>query len=494
MVRDVALGFDVGTTSVKAGLLWLDGDGPPETVSHPYATTQPQPGWVEQDPAAWLKAMRTCLADLAGRAGAVRFVSIGICSQVNSHLVVDEALAPLYPTINWQDTRAAAEAAELDRRVEARRTELWGGPFRIDASYSLARLLWLWRHESAAMATARWILSPKDYVVATLSGEVITDPISPVGLVGADDHYISAVTDLVDDARRMLPPLRAFDEPAGATRADNPIGLPEGIPVAVGTMDAWASVFGSGLVRRGQAMEVSGTSEVIAVVSDRMVPTAGIISFSPVHGRYLHAGPTQAGGSALTWAAGAFARTPEQMLALAAQALQDPQPILFLPHLAGERAPYWNADARGAFLGMTSATELRHLALAVLEGVAFAARQVLLQCEQAGGLQALELRLSGGAARSATWNQVKADVHGRDISLLETLDSGVLGAALMGLVAAGIETDLESAASRRVRIAEKIEPRPGARPRLDDLYATYLDSYQALEPVFTSLADLRPRP
>ncbi|MFV2063739.1 MAG: FGGY family carbohydrate kinase, partial [Chloroflexota bacterium] len=301
MVPDVALGFDVGTTSVKAGLLWLDDDGPPETVSHPYPTGRPRPGWVEQDPGAWLSAMRSCWVELTARAGPIRLRSVGLCSQINTHLLVDEALAPMYPAINWQDTRAVAEAAELDALVEGRREEFWGGPFTIDASYSLSRLLWLSRHEPAAFRAACWMLSPKDYCVALLTGEVVTDTISPVGLVGADDHYIAGALALVEGAEALMPPLHAFDSQAGSTRPSNPAGLPSGVPVAVGTMDAWGSVFGSGLIHRGQAMEVSGASEIMAVVSDRTVPTNGIISFAPVHGRYLHAGPTQAGGSALDW-------------------------------------------------------------------------------------------------------------------------------------------------------------------------------------------------
>ena len=488
MVRDVVLGFDVGTTSVKAGLLFLGDDGPPETVTHGYLTTRPAPGRVEQDPDAWLTSMRACWLELTDRVGSLRVHAIGLCSQVNTHLLVDASLQPTYPAINWQDTRAVAEAAELDARVAGQREAFWGGPFRIDASYALARLAWLARHEPIAFEAARWLMSPKDYCVAAICGEVVSDTISPVGLVGPDDHYIGAALDLVEGAAAMLPPLRAFDALAGTTRADNAVGLPEGIPVSVGTMDAWSSVFGSGLVHVGRAMEVAGTSEVLAIVSDRAVPTPGIISFAPVHGLQLHAGPTQAGGSALDWAAALLGRTRAELLDLAAVALADPQPILFLPHLAGERAPHWNPDARGVFMGLTAATEPHHLALAVLEGVAFAARQVLDRCQQAAGLPATQLRLSGGAARSRTWNQVKASVHGRIISVLETLDSGVLGAALVGLVAAGIEPDLEGATERRVKVDHEVEPDMGAQPRLDDLFGIYREAYPALEPVFARLS------
>jgi xylulokinase len=488
MVREAALGFDVGTTSVKAGLLWLDDDGPMEIVGRPYVTSRPRQGWAEQDPKAWVAAMGTCWAELVRRMGPVQVRSVGICSQVNTHVLVDQSLAPTYPAITWQDIRSAPEAAELDARVEGRRTDLWGGPFTVDASFSLSRLAWLARHEPAAWRAGRWLMSPKDYCVSALCGEVVTDTISPIGVVGPDDRYIDRVVELVEGAGRLLPPLRAFDEPAGAVREGNRVGLPTGAPVAVGTMDAWGSVYGSGLVRPGQAMEVSGTSEIIGVLSDRSVPTRGVISFAPVRGRRLHAGPTQAGGGSLDWAARCFSRSIEELLALAADARRDPQPVVFLPHLSGERAPVWNPAARGLFMGLTSSTELRHLALSVLEGVAFSARHLLGECVKAAGLPADELRLSGGGARSPLWNQIKASVHGRPLLALVALDSGVLGAALMGIVAAGIEGDIESAAMRRVKVASQIDPEPADIPRLDDLYGVYRETYDALGPVFSRLA------
>lgn len=490
MSREAALGIDVGTTSVKAGLLFLDGDGRMETASRPYPTRRPREGWAEQDPQDWLDALAAAWAELAGRVGAVRIRAIGVCSQVNTHLLADAAGRAVTPAITWQDLRAAPEAAEIDAAAAPHRTALWGGPFTADASFSLSRLLWFRRHDPAAWGAARWVLSPKDHVVAALTGEVVTDALSPIGVVGPGDRYLPDVLALVDGSERLVPPIRPFDASAGMTREDGPAGLPPGIPVSVGTMDAWGAIFGSGLVRPGQAMEVSGTSEVVAVRSDRTVPTPGVISFPPVRGAHLHAGPTQAGGDALGWAARAFGVTLPALLELAAEGRRDPRPLVFLPHLAGERAPLWNPDARGVFLGLTATTELRHLALAVLEGVAFSARHLLGACEAAAGMPVTEVRLSGGGARSPLWNAIKASAHGRTLTPLASLDSGVLGAALMGLVAAGIEPDLDAAGDRRVRLAAPIEPEADARQRLDDLYGVYRAAYEALVPVFPQLARL----
>lgn len=491
MGREAALGFDIGTTAVKAGLLWLDADDPMRVVSHRYPTARLRDGWVEQDAADWISAMAACWAALSGDAGEIRLRSIGVCSQVNTHVLVDAELKTLGPAITWQDTRAAVEASELDSLVETRRTELWGGPFTIDASFSLARLLWLRRNQPESVDAARWLAQPRDVCVAALTGVLSAEPLSQVGLVGADGHYIDGVLDLVDGAGGLLPPLRRHDRTAGEVVTSNPVGLPVGVPVAVGTMDAWGSIFGAGLGLAGRAMDMAGTSEVVAVSSDRSLPTPGVVSFPPIDGVHVHAGPTQAGGAALDWASVMFSLSVPQALDLAADATKDPQAVVFLPHLAGERAPYWNPDARGVFMGMTTATEARHLVLAVLEGVAFSVRMLLERCEEAAGREVPTLRVCGGGARSELWNQVKATAVGRPVEVLATVDAGVLGAALLGLVASDPGEDIAVLAERHVRVEGVIEPSGDGQSRLDDLYSIYVDGYQALVPVFPRLGAAR---
>lgn len=472
MTRTAALGFDVGTSAVKAGLLWLESDEPMVVVSRPYPTERPRPGWVEQDPREWVTAMAGCWAELQALAGAVELRSVGLCSQVNTHLFVDADLEPLRPAITWQDVRAAEVAAELGK----------------DASFSLSRLAWLERHEPAVRAASRWLLLPKDYCLAELTGELATDPLSAVGLVGEDGTYLEDVLGLVDGATELLPPLRSFDQPLGLTLEGNSVGLPDGVPVAVGAMDAWGSFFGAGLVHEGRALDLAGTSEVVGVASTAAIAEPGIVSFPPLAGLHIHAGPTQAGGSALEWVARLIGRPVSEALALAAAAAADPQPLVFLPHLAGERAPYWNPDARGMFLGLTDATDSGHLVLATLEGVAHAVRMLLEACERAAGLQAEHLRVAGGGARSSLWNQLKADATGLPVEVLDTLDAGVLGAVFMGMVAAGLGADVPTLADERVRVSELLEPdSPNAR-RLADLHVTYVETYKALEPLFSRLS------
>lgn len=486
----ILAGFDVGTTAVKGVYLDADGGRILGEASWEYATRRSREGYAEQDPADWLAGLQACRDRLDVAAPSRDVGAIGICSQVNTHTFVDDRLAPLRPAITWQDLRSADAAEELARRAGDELERIFGGPFSIDASYALSRARWLEQHEPAVWSAARWILSPKDFCVAAITGAVRTDRVSPVGLVGADGTYLDGALALVDGAADRMPPLDEFDARAGTTTGE--LGFPAGVPVCVGTMDAWSSIYGSGVVRPGQAAEISGTSEIVGVMSDRAGTAPGVISFPPVRGRYLQAGATQAGGEALRWIAALLGVSIDEALAAAGAAdAADLQPLVFLPHLAGERAPLWNADARAVFLGMSSSTTPGHLVRAVLEGVAHAARHLREACEQAAGFRADAIRLSGGGAQSALWNQIRADAHRATMEQVAGTMTGCVGAALMAGVAAGAADDLETWAGELVTIGREFTPDPAAADRFDGLHEVYRATYRALEDQFVALRRLR---
>ena len=207
-------------------------------------------------------------------------------------------LAPLRRAITWQDTRAGADGAALDARIapEAKVAAL-GAPIPIDASHALSRMAFVARTEPEVWARTRHVLLPKDWAIARLTGEVVADPLSAVGLAGPDLRYADAILALVPEAARLLAPLRDPLDLAGAMRG----GPFAGVPVATGTMDAWASMFGLGVADEGEAMYLSGTSEVMGLISAARTGEPGVITFPEWRGITLHAGPTQAGGASLDW-------------------------------------------------------------------------------------------------------------------------------------------------------------------------------------------------
>jgi xylulokinase len=483
MAVELVVGVDLGTTALKAGLFDLDGNQL-ALAAAAYPISRPRPDRAEHDPDDWMDALAAVLTELACAADGRRATAIGICSQVNTHVFVDRHGEPLRPAILWQDQRCAEVAAELNAAS--------GGWFALAPSFVAPRAEWLRREEPALWEQTRYVLSPKDYMTMQLCElqTATSDPVSSFDVVDDSGVYDADIVVLVDGLEERLPQLDRMDAPLGAVgRSDLP--LINGATVVVGTMDAWGSVYGSGVVEHGQAMEVAGTSEILGVLSRERHPTPGVVSFFAVDGLHLHAGPTQAGGAALAWFADLVRLPIAEVLSLAAGVAREP--VLFLPHLVGERAPLWDSDVRGCFLGVGSDHSLAQLCRVLLEGVAYSARHLLEEIERAAGLEPAVLHASGGGSQSDLWCQIKSDVLARPVARMRVRQSGCLGAALMAAAGAGLVEGLREAAARATQIERVFEPGVDRAP-YDELYAIYRDVYHALKPTHAALAELRRQP
>ena len=481
----VVIGIDIGTSSVKA-VMTGPGGLRLGTYGAGYGTSRPVPGAAEQDPADWMRHVEAALAEFAGHPRAGDVVAIGVTSQVNTHVFCDEAGLPLGPAMTWQDTRPATLSARLDAAIspDAKIAAL-GAPIPIDASHALSRMAWRADTAPDVWAKTAHVLLPKDYVISRLTGQIAADPISAVGLVGTDMKYADPILDLMPRAERVLPPLNDPLDIVGRVRSGQFFA---GTPVCAGTMDAWAGMFGLGVATEGTGFYLSGTSEVLGLVSEDGSGAPGIVTFPPWRGIRLHAGPTQSGGASLAWLAQTLGTEVGQLADLAAQAPISAQVPLFLPHLEGERAPLWDAASRGAFAGMNGATGPAEMAAAVMEGVAFSARMAIDAVERSGGQTLSRLRYGGGGAASATWGQIRATALGRTLDRVSSTEAGAVGAAVMAGVATGTLASMGAAADAIVKVDRTFEPDPGATSLADERYAAYCDLYQALGPINRKLA------
>lgn len=479
------LGIDLGTTSVKAML--LDGErGLLANASTEYLTHRSGDA-IEQDPLQWLQAIEHCVSAIGEASPGLRDLA-GVCvvSQVNTHLFTDDSFTPIAPAVTWQDQRSADAARLLETSLsDEQLAKLWPSPPAIDASFSLARWLW-WKKHNKAVRRAAWMLSPKDFCIASMTGVAATDSFTPIGLVGPEGEYLGDVLGLDERFGAMQAPITPFDQVVAETSGS--LGLPSGVPVACGTMDAIGSVIGSGVLEPGMGFQVSGTSEIIGVSGPPGGGAQGVVSFPPLGGCTVHAGPTQAGGQAVRWAASAVGLQLQEALGYADEVTLTSKTPLFLPHLDGERAPVWNADATGVWLGLSNSTSSGDLVLSAMEGVAFASRRVREVCETAAGVIPTRLRLSGGGSRSHLWNQLKASVHARPIDVLATPDTGALGACLIAMVATQAERSLSQLGEDLVSISHTVEPVEHLVALLDRRYCHYLDVYDSLVGVFADMA------
>lgn len=472
------IGIDVGTTAIKALLIDASGQRLAE-FSRPVTMSRSAQGLAEQNAEDWYDGVLAALSafadghDLSGLAG------IGICSQVNTHVFVDGEGLALRPAFTWQDTRCAADAAALDAQVTAaQKTEWFGAPIPIDASHALSRMAYVRRTDPDLYARTQHVLLPKDYCVLRLTGDLGSDPVSAVGLVGREG-YVAELLDLVPRAASLLPPLAKFHDVAGRMRE----GLPcAGTPVVTGAMDAWGGMFGIGVVGDGDAMYQSGTSEILGIVSSRVDPTPGVIVFPAYEGIVMHAAPTQSGGAALAWFANVLGKPVTELSALAESV--DPSDAVphFLPHLQGERAPLWDAASRGVFARLDTRAGTAEMVRSVMEGVALSARLAFDALQASGGVTLQAANIGGGGARSDIWCQIRADALGMPLKRTGISDSAALGAAILAGLGSGQMTSLQDAVRDLVHFDRVFEPNPAHRSYYDDKFGHYRELYAVLRP------------
>ncbi|WP_324669104.1 xylulokinase [Geochorda subterranea] len=490
---DFLLGIDLGTSSVKVGLVTEDGRIV-AFAARTYETSHPYPGWSEQQPEEWWAATASAAASVMEALPADgHVVGVGLSGQSPGHVVVAEDGTPLGPAIIWSDRRAGDEARLISSLVSPEEMRRYTGfGFPLDASNPLARLLWLVRHRASWIARAAAVLQPKDYIALRLTDRMATDQFSAFSVAHViERRYHPDLFDRLGLPMGLLPPLLSPEETVGqvTSAASAETRIPEGTPVKIGTIDAWCSMFGAGALMPGVAVDIAGTSEVIALVTDR-APYPGDGGLMPLWpGLFFAGGPTQVGASALDWVWGALL-TERRLFdpVVLERTAQGSEPgaggLVFLPYLRGERAPIWNTHARGVLFNLTERHRAAPLVRAVYEGVAYSVRHVLEVASEATGQAVCEVRVTGGGSRSAFWNQVKADVLGVPVIQLESHEGATLGAAILAACPDGRPQMLSRLVQRMVRPARSYLPDIRHKARYDRLFETYKALYAAVKDLY----------
>jgi xylulokinase len=442
------LGIDVSTTATKAVLVDERGEVA-GTGAVEYGFDVPQPGWSEQDPRLWsagvVGAIQVALT--AAGIGGEAVDSVGLTGQMHGAVLLDARNEIVRPAILWNDQRTAAECDEIRTLV--------GGRDRLvaitgnDAVTGLTapKLLWVRRHEPAAWGRVSQVLLPKDFVRLALTGQRAMDKADGSGTLLFDlaaRNWSGEVLDALGLDPALFP--STFEGPiatGGISEAmASATGLVAGTPVVAGGGDQAAGGVGAGVVDPGVLFVSLGTSGVVFAATDQPL-------FDPlgrVHA-FCHAVPDRwhlmsvmlsAAGS-LRWFRDAFSPGAAygDLVAAAKDTPAAAQGLFFLPYLSGERSPYPDPLARGAFVGLAIGHDRRHLTRSVLEGVAFGLRDGLDLMTAAGMPAAREVRIAGGGSVSPLWRQILADVLQAEISTLNTSEGAAYGAALLGAVEAG---------------------------------------------------------
>jgi xylulokinase len=457
-VPDVLIGLDVGTSGVKGVAISPDGDVV-ATAAEAYPLSMPRPGWAEQDPEDWWRAAQACLARLPDG-------PIGLSGQMHGLVVLDDAGRVLRPAILWNDQRTAAECAEIEHRVGLERLiELTGN--RALTGFTAPKLLWLRTNEPETYARIRHVLLPKDYVRFRLTGERAIDAADASGTLLFDvgrRRWSEEVCAALEVPLDWLPPAHEATDIAGAG-------------------DQAAAALGVGIDAPGPVSVVLGTSGVVLAVLPAYAPDAE----ARVH-VFCHAVPDtwqamgvmlSAAGSA-AWLRGALSGDLAALDAEAAPWAPGTEGLLFAPYLAGERTPYPDPDARGAFTGLALRHDRGALWRAMLEGVAYGLRDSLELLRTLGAVPDAG-RVSGGGARSAIWLSIVASVLDLPLERTASEEGSAFGAALLAGVRAGVFADAHDAVRRCVHVRERIEPEPDWTEAYEHGYARYRLLYPTLD-------------
>jgi xylulokinase len=461
-VRKVVLCADLGAGSLRVGAITANGAVVAANATAIRAA-EPEPGWSVIDPEVWWRA----LARAAGRTldqlpAGVRVHGLCVSGLTRSQVLLDREGRPLAPALLFRDRRATNEAAEIARHfpTDNRADE-------ITAFHPLARIAWFARRQPDVFDRVGAVVEPKDFLNFRLTGAIAADSVT----YSRFDHLDAKERPQpawLERCRSLLAPRRIapWQMLGPLMNSRPPFDRITGIPVFAGAMDAWATAVGAGAIRAGQGYDIGGTSEVGGLITRVRTFAPGLVSL--IWGEHVCqiGGPTQAGADCALWChrafrvRGALATAIERAGAMPAD---DDRP-LFLPYLAGERAPLWRADVCGAFEGLLRRHDADDFLGSVMEGVAMAIHDIFASALAGSGEKLAEIRVAGGGAQSSAWCQLKADVMNVPMVRTSHRETGVIGAAIAAAVGLGWHPSLAAAADAMCPIERVFEPRPALAP------------------------------
>jgi len=506
----VTLGIDIGTSGTKTIAINESG-AILASASAEYPCEHPRPGWSEQDPQDWWRATASTVRGVMVKAHLKPedVAAVGLSGQMHGSVFLDAKGEVVRPALLWNDQRTGAEAAEIEAKAGGREglVRLVGN--RALTGFTAPKLLWLRKHEPQHWDRVRQVLLPKDYIRFRLSGTYATEVSDAAGtllLDVANRRWSRELLGLLEIDPALLPECFESFEVSSVVSASgaSATGLGEGTKIVGGAGDQPAGAVGNGIVRSGVVSATMGTSGVVFAHA----PEPG---FDPlgrlqrgchaVPGAWCVMGVVLAAGGSLQWYRNELSRAEIELATLhgvdpyfilndeAALAGPGAEGLFFLPYLTGERAPYYDSDAKGAWIGLTVRHGRPHLIRSVLEGATYAMRDSLELIREMG-VTVDQVRVSGGGARSALWRQIQADIYGVDVHTVNATEGPAFGVALLAMVGAGVFSTVPEACDATIRLIERTAVDPKVRDFHDRGFAIYRKLYQDLRESFVAISAL----
>ncbi len=506
------MGVDVGTTNWKAAV--FDEVGHLVALAKTSAVTHyDERGWASYDPGELWRLVADVIAAAVRQTGSAGGIAaVTVASMAESVVPLDRSGEPVSQVIAWFDTRSLPQAQQLERLLGRGKLYALTG---LDPNpiFSVPKIMWYRDHEPEVYAHTKKWLSIADYVNYKLTGETVTDyslasRTMALNLeTGTWSGEILSAAGLQDTS---LPEIRPSGTLVGTVTdaAAAETSLLPGTPVVLGGHDHLCGSLGAGVLLDHGVLDSSGTAESLIALSEPGAPIPKEFRGFRL-GRYLDPrryvtwGGIISSGSSIDWALNQFASLTgwgmagnqgcpdySEVMAAAAETPPGARGLLYLPHLRGCGAPHWEPRARGALIGLRSTHTQPELVRAVVEGLCFEVKLILDLMERVAGRKIRTLNTVGGGARNAFWQQTKADVTGRTVTVPEIEEATPLGAALLAGLGAGVYGDMVEASRFTYRVRHRFEPVAERQEVYRALFHLYKQAYPALIDLNIGLHDL----
>lgn len=481
------LGIDFGGSSSKATLLDETGHIAAEE-SVEYATLHPAPGYCEQRPQDWMRALcHVTQALVSGGIDPHDIAAVAVDAATHTAVLCDENDRPLRPAIHWTDSRAVAEARELEKTAGRQIFALtYQKP---DPIWTLPQLLWVKRHEEQLFSRIARIYFEKDYIRFCLTGVWCTDYIEAEGSMLYDctaRKWSETLCALAGLSVKMLPPIQSPTDIIGTLteQAAAATGLAAGTPVVCGTTDTALEVLAAGAIRQGDTTVKLATAGRICVMTDRPYPDKNVVNYSHIiPGLWYPGAATKAAAASLRWFRDTFGGDYAGFDAAAADIPIGAEGLIYHPYINGELTPYADPTLQGSFVGLRAAHTRAHFVRSVLEGVAFSLLHAKQELEKLGMPLSASATLIGGGAKSPLWQKITADCLDMTLSVTQNSDSS-LGSAMLAGVAIGIFSCFEEAVRKCVRLRRTIVPEAENTAIYRQYFTRYVKIHDALAPIY----------
>ena len=487
------IGIDLGTSSTK--MLLLDERGVIHaSVTRDYPLEFPQPGWSQQDPAHWWKAVREGMPELLANVDAARVAGIGVAGQMHGLVVLDADDNIIRPAILWNDGRTAKQVDYLNNVIGKDRLSQRTANIAF-AGFTAPKILWMRENEPEHFARIAKIMLPKDYVNYILTGVHACDYSDASGMLLLDvEHkcWSREMLDLCGVTETQMPALFESYDCIGTLKPEiaAELGLPASVRVCAGAGDNAAAAVGTGVVGQGGCNISLGTSGTVFISSK----TFGVDSTNALHA-FAHAdggwhlmGCMLSAASCNKWLLEDIFKTKDHAAEQApiSDEKLGKNHVFFLPYLMGERSPINDTNARGTFIGMTMDTSRADLVQAVLEGVAFAIRDSV-EVARSLGITIDSSMICGGGAKSKLWKKIMANVLGAELRCPASEQGPGMGGAMLAMVACGAYESVHAACEALVEISETVKPEPALTALYEQRYQQFRKIYPAVKALFPEI-------